>query len=163
MAESWMAINECSEGYQMGFHSVPSMNHLHMHVISKVCNRIPWSGSAWARSIRCCFLVMPAHAHMVDLLLCCLPLLALPPQDFDSPKLRNKQHWNSFTTAFFVPLDKVLLDLEARDAVAVDPVQAEALLKQPLRCHKCQTAVRNMPDLKTHIVACMARISSQRG
>ena len=101
--------------------------------------------------------------HIIHLLLCCLFLSPLPPQDFDSPKLKNKQHWNSFTTAFFVPLDKVLLDLEARDAVAMDPVQAEALLKQPLRCHKCQAAARNMPDLKSHIVACMACGSSQRG
>ena len=82
---------------------------------------------------------------------------SLLPQDFSSPKLKHKQHWNSFTTAFFVPLEKVLADLEARDAVVVDPVQAEALLKQPLRCHRCQAVMRNMPDLRSHVVACLAR------
>ncbi|CAL5220154.1 g2117 [Coccomyxa viridis] len=117
MAENWMASIETSEGFQMGFHSVPSMDHLHMHVISK---------------------------------------------DFNSPKLKTKQHWNSFTTAFFIPLEQVLLDLEAKDPVAVDPVQAEALLKQPLRCHKCQAAMRNMPDLKSHVVACTVRAAPHR-
>lgn len=76
--------------------------------------------------------------------------------------MKTKQHWNSFTTAFFIPLERVLLDLEAGDAVAVDPGQAEALLKQPLRCHKCQAAMRNMPDLKSHIVACTARVAPHR-
>ena len=41
MAENWMASIETSEGFQMGFHSVPSMDHLHMHVISKVCYTVP--------------------------------------------------------------------------------------------------------------------------
>ena len=101
----------------------------------------------------------PACAFLV-----CFQCLLLrsfsPPQDFDSPKLKTKQHWNSFTTAFFIPLEEVLLHLEARDAVAVDRVQAEALLKQPLRCHKCQAAMKNMPDLKSHIAACTAGSSS---
>jgi aprataxin len=48
--------------FAMGFHAVPSMTHLHLHVVS---------------------------------------------QDFDSPCLKNKKHWNSFTTDFFVPLDEM--------------------------------------------------------
>ena len=82
---------------------------------------------------------------------------AAPVQDFTSPALKHKKHWNSFTTAFFVPLDKVLLDLEVRNAVAVDIAQAEALLKTPLQCHKCQTGMQNMPKLKAHIMACKRR------
>ena len=141
----------------MGFHAVPSMNHLHMHVISKVCNRM------LRRSICLC-----EHRHVAiacDVCMCThvgafLGAAHVPsslPQDFVSPKLKHKQHWNSFTTSFFVPLEKVLTDLEARDAVEVDRARAEALLKQPLRCHHCQEVMKNMPDLKSHIVACMVR------
>ena len=87
---------------------------------------------------------------------------AAPLQDFTSPGLKLKKHWNSFTTAFFVPLDKVLLDLEARNAVAVDIAQAEALLKSSLQCHKCQTGMQNMPKLKAHITACKGRQNSHQ-
>ncbi|BFZ06136.1 hypothetical protein BsWGS_09174 [Bradybaena similaris] len=43
--------------FRFGYHVVPSMSHLHMHVIS---------------------------------------------QDFNSPFLKTKKHWNSFTTQYFV-------------------------------------------------------------
>ncbi|EGW34317.1 uncharacterized protein SPAPADRAFT_59734, partial [Spathaspora passalidarum NRRL Y-27907] len=45
-----------------GVHSIPSLNNLHVHVIT---------------------------------------------QDFHSPKLKNKKHYNSFTTKFFVPFDEL--------------------------------------------------------
>lgn len=75
-------------------------------------------------------------------------------QDFNSAKLRSKQHWNSFTTAFFVGIDKVLQDLEADKAVVMEPAHAEALLRQPLRCHLCQRDQNTMPALKVHINQC---------
>lgn len=40
MGERWIEQHPCSAGYQMGFHSVPSMDHLHMHVVSKVLSCI---------------------------------------------------------------------------------------------------------------------------
>ncbi|XP_030050197.1 aprataxin isoform X2 [Microcaecilia unicolor] len=43
--------------FRLGYHAIPSMSHVHLHVIS---------------------------------------------QDFDSPCLRNKKHWNSFTTEYFL-------------------------------------------------------------
>lgn len=55
-------------GYKYGFHVNPSMNRLHLHVISK---------------------------------------------DHDSSYLRHRKHYNSFTTPFFVPVDKVLADLRS--------------------------------------------------
>ena len=79
------------------------------------------------------------------------------PQDFDSDKLKHKQHWNSFTTAFFIPMDKVLLDLETQGCVGIDVSQAEALLKLPLHCHRCQAEQKNMPALKLHITAAACR------
>jgi len=32
-------------------------------------------------------------------------------KDFDSEFLKTKKHWNSFTTAFFLPVDDVLATL----------------------------------------------------
>ncbi|CAJ1052304.1 aprataxin isoform X2 [Xyrichtys novacula] len=43
--------------FRTGYHAIPSMSHVHLHVIS---------------------------------------------QDFDSPCLKNKKHWNSFTTDYFI-------------------------------------------------------------
>ncbi|XP_060773253.1 aprataxin isoform X2 [Neoarius graeffei] len=43
--------------FRLGYHTIPSMSHVHLHVIS---------------------------------------------QDFDSPCLKNKKHWNSFTTDYFI-------------------------------------------------------------
>ena len=80
-----------------------------------------------------------------------------PQQDLDSPKLRTKQHWNSFTTRFFRPLADVRQELQAHGSVSVDRAAAEALLKADLRCHWCRAAQSNMPALKRHIVACSHR------
>ena len=77
-------------------------------------------------------------------------------QDFHSPKMRTKQHWNSFTTAFFRPLAAVRQELQAHGRAAVDRAAAEALLKQDLRCHMCRAVHSNMPALKRHIVQCAA-------
>ncbi len=49
--------------FRMGYHAVPSLKQVHMHVIS---------------------------------------------QDFDSDALKNKKHWNSFTTRFFVDSKKFI-------------------------------------------------------
>jgi hypothetical protein len=36
-------------------------------------------------------------------------------QDFDSPSLKNKKHWNSFTTAYFIDMDDVLQQVGERE------------------------------------------------
>lgn len=95
--------------FKMGFHAVPSMTHLHLHVVS---------------------------------------------QDFDSQCLKNKKHWNSFTTDFFVSF------AEMRQAVldggVVDFSAREHRIKQDLKCHRCDAALLNMPKLKAHIATCRA-------
>jgi aprataxin len=40
-------------------------------------------------------------------------------QDFSAPGLKNKKHWNSFTTAFFVPIRTLIADIEAAGKVTV--------------------------------------------
>ena len=36
VAQEWISQHESKAGYQLGFHAIPSMSHLHLHVISKV-------------------------------------------------------------------------------------------------------------------------------
>ncbi|KAL7751129.1 aprataxin-like protein [Sorochytrium milnesiophthora] len=72
-------------------------------------------------------------------------------QDFVSPSLKNKKHWNSFTTAFFVDLATVRGKLITDGAVKFDTIAYEELLKQPLRCNQCSQSAPNMPKLKAHL------------
>jgi aprataxin len=74
-------------------------------------------------------------------------------QDFDSPCLKNKKHWNSFNTEYFVPFDKVMSNLKERGEVQLMAGEAEReLLKKSLKCHKCDYVPKNLPDLKAHIL-----------
>ncbi|XP_078160370.1 APRATAXIN-like protein isoform X1 [Carex rostrata] len=94
--------------FRLGYHSVPSMRQLHLHVIS---------------------------------------------QDFDSPSLKNKKHWNSFTTAFFRDSVDVMDEIEEHGSAKLTD---EKLLEMELRCHRCKSAHPNIPKLKSHIVKCRA-------
>lgn len=105
-------------GFALGFHSIPSMRHLHLHVISK---------------------------------------------DYDSPCLKHKKHWNSFTTRFFLDVDWVLQRLEdlngTADHLEYDLDEKHALEKGIMRCPKCKIELRNMPAVKTHVAMCTGKIS----
>ncbi|KAJ3026764.1 UNVERIFIED_CONTAM: hypothetical protein HDU68_005110 [Siphonaria sp. JEL0065] len=92
--------------FKAGFHAVPSMAHLHMHIIS---------------------------------------------DDMVSPALKNKKHWNSFTTRFFIPLETVVTRIEKDGSIEIDKEEYEQLLKGPLVCHKCQKTIKNIPELKKHL------------
>ena len=93
--------------FRCGYHAVPSMIRLHMHVIS---------------------------------------------QDFDSPCLKTKKHWNSFTSEFFIDAEEILRMLENDGKVELDKGKYEAILKHPLKCHVCRTELQNIPKLKSHIL-----------
>jgi len=96
-----------SSEVKAGFHAVPSMTRLHLHVIS---------------------------------------------QDFDSPCLKNKKHWNSFTTEFFLSHQDVVSQLETNGKVRqYTKEETEKWLKKDLVCHKCSYRPKNMPDLKSHL------------
>ncbi|KAJ3033763.1 hypothetical protein HDV00_005839 [Rhizophlyctis rosea] len=95
--------------FRIGFHAVPSMRHLHLHVIS---------------------------------------------QDFDSDAFKNKKHWKSFTTGFFKDFGIVRDMLRDEGKVWFDPAQHEALLKGPLKCHRCGRECKNIPEVKKHIAGC---------
>ncbi|XP_065814010.1 aprataxin isoform X1 [Labrus bergylta] len=91
--------------FRKGYHAIPSMSHVHLHVIS---------------------------------------------QDFDSPCLKNKKHWNSFTTDYFIESHDVIQMLETDGRVAVKEGTTE-LLKLPLRCHMCRKELPTIPALKEHL------------
>ena len=88
-----------------------------------------------------------------------------------SEHLKSKQHFNSFTTPFFLELSSVQAALAVRPAnqtgSAVTPLQAPegrvlvssqgavaAMVKVALRCHRCGAEQAGMPALKAHIEAC---------
>ena len=72
-------------------------------------------------------------------------------QDFDSPCLKTKKHWNSFTSDFFVNAEQVISMLESSGKVCFNTEQYERQLKLPLKCHVCQVELPNMPKLKSHL------------
>lgn len=98
--------------FRIGYHKIPSMRPLHLHIIS--C-------------------------------------------DFQSDRLKNKKHWNSFTTSFFIETDKIEAELNRAGRVTVDRYAMKALLKSSLKCHGCDEILRNMPALKRHIKQCDTR------
>ncbi|GFO47443.1 Aprataxin [Plakobranchus ocellatus] len=93
--------------FRFGYHAVPSMSHLHMHVIS---------------------------------------------QDFNSPCLKTKKHWNSFTSAYFVDSEDVIKQIRQKGQFSPDVNRMNDLLKSELRCHVCKRLFPTIPSLKAHIV-----------
>ena len=72
--------------------------------------------------------------------------------DLDSYCVKNKKHYNSFTTAFFVPLAAVeAAVVQEGQAASAVPAAAEALLKQSMRCHHCGADMTTIPSLKAHL------------
>ena len=73
-------------------------------------------------------------------------------QDFDSPCLKHKKHWNSFNTEYFIPAEQVIEDLKENGEVNLPrDEEGRALLKKDLKCHKCDYVPKHLPDLKGHI------------
>ncbi|XAR68791.1 hypothetical protein NMG60_11000157 [Bertholletia excelsa] len=75
-------------------------------------------------------------------------------QDFDSKHLKNKKHWNSFTTPFFRDSVDVLEEIQRQGrAILKDD---DSFMSMELRCHRCRSAHPNIPRLKSHIGKCQA-------
>jgi len=88
--------------FRMGFHALPSMRYIHMHLIS---------------------------------------------QDFDSPTLKTKKHWNSFTTDYFIDIDDFIQRLEQNGKIEYDTKIYEAMLKQNLKCNICHISLSTIPSI----------------
>jgi aprataxin len=70
--------------------------------------------------------------------------------DFVSDSLKNKKHWNSFTTAFFVPLETLIRVLERDGAFHVDEHASEELLRGEMACPRCGAVLPTIPAVKKH-------------
>lgn len=88
----------------------------------------------------------PLHMHIMS-------------NDFVSECLKTKKHWNSFTSPYFVHLDKLIEHLESvQDYFKTDkfnlnkPDVLKSYLESNLKCHICKTEINNMPNLKKHIL-----------
>lgn len=73
--------------------------------------------------------------------------------DMISDRLKNKKHWNSFTSDFFIPAT-VFLEMLQNGSVQFDKQKYEAMLNLPLACHKCKSPFPTIPKLKQHIQVC---------
>ena len=91
----------------------------------------------------------PLHIHIIS-------------NDFQSPCLKHKKHWNSFTSSYFVSLAELIAHLETIEIKKIDYFKEDRfnlrkrekldeLLKLDLKCHKCQKCMKNMPELKKHL------------
>lgn len=107
--DSTVKENKNAIKFKIGFHAVPSMTQLHLHVIS---------------------------------------------HDFDSDKLKNKKHWNSFNTDFFIEFNKFKDMLECKGKIEIDEKSEEAKLKQDMYCNRCGSLMKNIPFLKKHLTGC---------
>lgn len=105
--EELAARSSSSLTFRCGYHAVPSMSQLHMHVIS---------------------------------------------QDFISPSLKTKKHWNSFTTEYFIDSHVLIKMLQDDGKVQFDTSRYLEILKKDLRCHVCSKSIPTMPALKSHIL-----------
>lgn len=73
-------------------------------------------------------------------------------EDMDSPALKTKKHWNTFTTKFFLDSGDVLKSLESDGKVKLPShEQCKQYLETHLKCHQCSYTPKNIPDLKKHI------------
>ncbi|XP_012533516.1 aprataxin [Monomorium pharaonis] len=101
-----LAKDQADHEFIIGYHAQPSMQRLHLHVIS---------------------------------------------MDFNSPCLKNKYHWNSFTTPFFLPSSDVCRQLSDEGKIK-KALQYSEYLETKLKCHKCSMQPKNMPALKKHLL-----------
>ncbi|KAG0253920.1 hypothetical protein DFQ27_007153 [Actinomortierella ambigua] len=73
--------------------------------------------------------------------------------DYSTARMKRKEHWNSFTTEFFISPAYVLQILRERGRFQLSDQERErfeAIVSQNLQCPVCKTVGRNMPDIKRH-------------
>jgi aprataxin len=151
--------------FRCGFHAVPSLLQLHMHVISQVrgSKRLRPQGVAERLRVPGCHPALLLANRCLPSQTCALHARWPPLQDLNSTGLKHKKHWNSFASAFFLDAEWVLAQLRSPEGrLRYSPHDKEALLKGELRCHRCGSPQANMPRLKAHIAACTAPLSQGR-
>jgi len=85
--------------------------------------------------------------------------------DLRGANMKRKDHFMSFATPYFMPLDQVEAQLREQGRVAVDAAAANQLLKGPIVCHRCgaagdpggKKAGFSFPQLQAHLATCRAQ------
>jgi len=75
-------------------------------------------------------------------------------QDFCAAALKNKRHWNSFTTSFFVELSTAIEKIKRDKTLAMTSGKLEPFkndLKKSLNCNQCEWVADSFPKLKKHL------------
>ena len=91
--------------FRFGYHAVPSMNRLHLHVVS---------------------------------------------QDFDSPRMKTKHHWNTFNTDYFMDSSAVIEKLKLHSRIVLDEEHYQKVLELPMKCNWCTKTFEDIDRLKYH-------------
>ena len=85
-----------NENYKIGVHAIESMEHVHFHGI---------------------YIYMYIYIVYIYIYSC-----VVISQDFVSEKLRNKKHFNSFTSEFFIEIDSMIKLIEDKGKILIDKV-----------------------------------------
>jgi aprataxin len=98
--------------------------------------------------------MQPLHMHIMT-------------RDFQSECFKNKKHWNSFNTSYFIQLDELIKHLEvdlnnlSEDYFVKDKFNLKKTnilneyLKSDLKCNVCGLVQNNIPNLKKHLLTHM--------
>lgn len=147
--------------------SIPSLSHLtpaHIPLLESIFSVATELGTAWLsgtleKDVSKKLSSPSASTSRVNIGVHAVPSMSqihihVISDDFDSPSLKNKKHWNSFQPPFFIPVPSILDTLRKGEKISFNKDHYDKYLEQPLRCHRCNATMSNLPSLKTHIASC---------
>eukprot|EP01083_Nonionella_stella_P217113 779640_1 len=130
------------------------MNADHIEMIEGMIARAEWIKSGILKrnteihQIKYGFHAIPSmnqiHCHLIS-------------DDMDSVNMKQKKHFHSFTSNYFVPAKVMLKVLKVEHKkFKINKTYYSNLLKQNLKCHFCfnDRIIKTMPALKKHILQC---------
>lgn len=76
--------------------------------------------------------------------------------DLESPCLKNKKHYNSFATYFFLTTDRIIDDLKLHKKITLNQDTTTLLRfeEQAMKCLWCGCSLKDMPSMKKHVPLC---------
>ncbi|EGG21829.1 histidine triad family protein [Cavenderia fasciculata] len=75
-------------------------------------------------------------------------------KDYNTPQLKRKEHWQSFTTEFYIPQNEFIGMLETNNQITIDKEKMLAIKDRPLECPKCHKQFDSIPKVKSHHSTC---------
>ena len=77
--------------------------------------------------------------------------LHIVSQDFNSPRMKTRHHWNTFNTEYFMDSSVVIETLKKEGCIGVDDAKYEAFLTRQMKCNACSRKFEDISTLKTHL------------